>query len=179
MKKRLFLLLALLALVLFLAWENFMGGNYEDFRGSKADPGIRNNNPTNLRPGAALWLGEVGIDYSSNAGGYIIFSNMYFGLRAGAINLIHYFTKHGWNTPAKIAQAWSPSSDGNDTNGKALAIAKALGVGVNDTLHVLSQGPIILRTIVVTELKAGEPDLISEKTYSDAWKNAVAYTGIA
>ena len=50
--------------------------------------------------------------------------------------LERYETKHGVDTPAKLAHRYAPPEDHNDTAAYAKNIADHLGVGVNDKIHL-------------------------------------------
>lgn len=69
--------------------------------------GLRNNNPGNIRPGDN-WQGMIGTN-----GGFVVFKDVTFGIRAMAIDLR---TKigNGYNTITKIITRWAPPSE-NDT----------------------------------------------------------------
>lgn len=69
--------------------------------------GLRNNNPGNLRPGDN-WRGMIGEN-----GGFIVFEDVSFGIRAMAIDLRTKIGK-GYNTITKIITRWAPPSE-NDT----------------------------------------------------------------
>lgn len=150
-----------------------------DFRGTpNLTRGLRNNNPGNLRPmTSGTWDGEVGKDPDGNGGFYSIFSDVYSGVRAEGIVLIHYFQKYGLNTAGLIANRWSPASDHNVPSEKAQEIADACGVGINDPLHFLTQGVTILKAINVNEMNADDESKIPNSVYATAWASAVSHTG--
>lgn len=70
--------------------------------------GLRNNNPGNLRPGDD-WQGMIGTN-----GGFIVFKDVSWGLRAMAIDLRTKINK-GYNTIRSIITRWAPPTE-NDTD---------------------------------------------------------------
>lgn len=71
----------------------------------------KTNNPLNIRFVAINhWRGSVG-EYA----GFVMFSDVYYGLRA-AIVLLNRYIKFGYNTPAKIISRWAPSTENNTVN---------------------------------------------------------------
>lgn len=71
----------------------------------------KTNNPLNIRFVAINhWRGSVG-EYA----GFVMFSDVYYGLRA-AIVLLNRYIKHGYDTPAKIISRWAPASENNTSN---------------------------------------------------------------
>lgn len=98
-----------------------------DFRGTNYTPGIRNNNPGNLRPGDP-WQGMVGT--SNN---FIVFSNMIYGTRALGTDLSNkYFS--GLNTVTKIIGKYAPPSE-NNTIAYINAVSKAIGVAPDAVIN--------------------------------------------
>ncbi|PCJ11952.1 MAG: hypothetical protein COB04_18420 [Gammaproteobacteria bacterium] len=74
--------------------------------------GIRSNNPLNIRYlETNQWLGQVG----QSAGGYCIFLQPVYGIRAAARTLRSY-QKRGVITLADIVSTWAPHGDNNPTN---------------------------------------------------------------
>ncbi len=103
-----------------------------DFRGYPNYPrGMRNNNPGNFRPFYTYsYVGQTGVDPS----GYAIFSDMSFGARAMALQVMIDVQTHGFNTLAKLIHSWAPASDGNDEVMYRNYVANKLGIGVNDPI---------------------------------------------
>jgi len=71
---------------------------------------LKINNPLSLRPSKDKWQGMI----PSSVPGYIAFSGMDWGYRAGILNLITYFNLK-LNSVSKILYTWAPPKDGNDT----------------------------------------------------------------
>lgn len=99
-----------------------------DYRGTTWNRGIRNNNPGNLRPTGDKWQGMAGI-----ADNFIVFENMLYGCRALGTDLSNKYFQ-GLNTVTKIISKYAPPSE-NITTAYIGAVAKALGVGVNQPLE--------------------------------------------
>lgn len=96
-----------------------------DFRNNPAITarGLRNNNPGNIVKTSIPWQGKV----SGNDSRFETFSDIEYGLRAMALNLMTYWTGNV-RTPAQIANKWSP--DGNESS-YAQAISSKTGVALN------------------------------------------------
>lgn len=105
--------------------------------------GIRNNNPGNIDRTADRWQG-MAADQSGDPR-FVVFTAPVWGLRALAKVLLSYQRKHGLRTPAAIINRWAPPTE-NDTGAYARQVAKALGVGVNDTIDL--QQPAMLQRIL-------------------------------
>jgi hypothetical protein len=92
--------------------------------------GIRQNNPGNIRPGDE-WNGKTGQD-----GGYLIFSDMRYGIRAMVKVLRNYKRLHGIDTIRGIIYRWAPPADNNPTDSYVKHVAEYLGVGINQKINV-------------------------------------------
>jgi len=104
---------------------------------SDLPPGIRNNNPGNLRP-EDNWQGMVG-----TAGGFIVFKDVSWGLRALATDLVNK-NKRGLQTITQIISAYAPASDNNNVPAYIAAVSNYTGIGPTEvffmdtpTLHSL------------------------------------------
>lgn len=64
--------------------------------GKEGTLSCQNNNPLNIKVdvNGKKWKGQVGVDKHK----HIIFKNLHYGLRAGAITLLNYEKRHGINT---------------------------------------------------------------------------------
>ena len=94
--------------------------------------GMRNNNPGNLVANA--WTSTLP-GYKGSDGKFAIFDTLENGTAALDRNLSSYGSK-GIHTPLAIASTWAPAGDNNDPNSYGATIAKALGVGPNDTVDM-------------------------------------------
>lgn len=116
-----------------------------------APRGVRNNNPGNIDYHARNnWVGQVGIETGVSNPRFARFDTMENGIRALGKLLQTYFNR-GQNTVLKIIggagpgkPGWAPPSE-NDTAAYASAVARALGVGVNDRINV--KDPTTLRKL--------------------------------
>jgi hypothetical protein len=107
--------------------------------GLRAPRGERNNNPGNIRLSGTQWRGQVaGIDPA-----FVTFATPQDGIRAIAVILKNYHARYGINTVAGIINRWAPPVE-NDTAAYAGAVARALGVGVNDPLDMTDAGTLQL-----------------------------------
>lgn len=104
-------------------------GNPPVIRGGTGVRSVRNNNPGNIEDGsfARKMPGYAGTD-----GRFAVFKTPGDG-RNAQIALIGSYIQRGYNTPAEIANRWAPGAEaGNNPNSYAAAIARNLGIGVND-----------------------------------------------
>lgn len=103
--------------------------------GAPVPRGIRNNNPGNLRPSrkSEPWRGQASVDDAN----YLIFIDAHHGLRALVINLVNQQRKHGLRTVRAIITKYAPSTE-NDTAAYIAAVSRALDVGPDDPLDLVS-----------------------------------------
>lgn len=93
--------------------------------------GIRNNNPTNIRPTGDQWQGMTGQN-----GGYLQFKTPEDGIRAATLNLQNY-NQRGWNTPLTIAEHWAPKGDGkNNPTAYGVQLANTLGIDPGQSIDL-------------------------------------------
>jgi hypothetical protein len=92
--------------------------------------GIRNNNPGNIKPEGYDWQGATGDD-----GTFVIFSDMSWGLRALATDLLNKMTKDGLTTIRKIVSKYAPPEE-NITDAYITAVSGELGVSADQVLVV-------------------------------------------
>lgn len=100
--------------------------------------GLRNNNPGNLRTGDN-WQGMIG----SNQG-FVVFSDISWGIRALAIDLFGDITKDGADTIRKLITAYAPPTE-NDTNAYIEAVVDYTGLSAD---HVLTADGVTLRRLI-------------------------------
>lgn len=107
--------------------------------------GLRNNNPGNLRTGSA-WKGMIG----SNAG-FVVFSNLGYGLRALAIDLDTKIER-GLNTIQKIISVYAPPVENNTAQYISLVVQQT---GINQNAILSADATTIaklMRAIVNVEI---------------------------
>jgi len=104
-------------------------------------PGLRNNNPGNIRPGDA-WQGMTG-----EADGFVVFQDISWGLRALATDITNKVRK-GYNTIRLLVTRYAPPSE-NDTAAYIAAVSNDTGIDPDqmiaystDTLHSLMRAII-------------------------------------
>jgi len=98
-----------------------------DYRGTNYNRGIRNNNPGNLRPTSTTWQGQTAV-----VDNFMVFQNMTYGCRALGTDLSNKYFR-GLDTVTKIINVYAPPME-NNTIAYINAVAKSIGVGVNDKL---------------------------------------------
>lgn len=118
--------------------------------------GIRNNNPGNIRPGDA-WQGAIGTD-----GGFIVFQDVSWGLRALATDLANKITVDGLTTITAIVSVYAPPSE-NDTQSYINAVSADTGIDPNAQLS-LDTGTLhsLMRAIINHENGDVPSQLISD-----------------
>jgi len=89
--------------------------------------GLRNNNPGNLRPGDD-WQGMVG-----TSGGFIVFQDIYYGIRAMATDVGNDIRIDGKNTIRKLVTEYAPPSE-NDTAAYIDAMVRSTGFAADQAL---------------------------------------------
>lgn len=118
--------------------------------------GLRNNNPGDIRAGEA-WQGMVGTDDA----GFVIFSDISWGIRAMATDLLNKINK-GENTITQIVAIYAPSSE-NDTQAYITAVSQDMGIDP-DTVLPMDQPTFhsLVRAIMNHELGASYSAMISD-----------------
>lgn len=99
-----------------------------------APRGIRNNNPGNIRKSSEPWRGLADAKYQIDPA-FFTFETPEWGIRALAVILRTYQTKHGLKTIKSIIGRWAPPVE-NDTGAYAAAVAKAVGVEVDEPIRL-------------------------------------------
>lgn len=117
--------------------------------------GLRNNNPGNLKS-YENWQGKIGMD-----GGFVIFSDISWGIRALGMDLRGDINE-GANTIRKLIWEFAPSTE-NDTTAYINAVVDYTGL---DADHVLSADGNtlrrLIRAIMNVELGSSYAALISD-----------------
>jgi hypothetical protein len=111
-------------------------------------PGIRNNNPGNLRPDPNYqWAGATGV-----SGGIVTFGDSLFGIRALALDLFNKNTRDGLNTLEKLISKYAPENE-NDTASyvKTVASKTALKADAEISLRDASTCRKIITEIIAYE----------------------------
>jgi hypothetical protein len=88
------------------------------------DLGLANNNPGNLRPDGENWHGMTGVN-----GGFMSFVNLWYGIRAAALNITTLIKTFG--SVQAYVSAYAPPSE-NNTAAYIQAICSATGLKPTD-----------------------------------------------
>ena len=115
---------------------------------------IRNNNPLNIRRGAARWQGMSKRDDDPD---FEIFVTMAYGWRAAFILLGRtYYEKYHLNTIRKIISRWAPACE-NNTRAYIYYVAKQVGVSESEPLKPPREDPEVWMKIAwaMFEVEAG------------------------
>ena len=115
---------------------------------------IRNNNPLNIRRGAARWQGMSKRDDDPD---FEIFETMAYGWRAAFILLGRtYYEKYHLNTIRKMISRWAPAFE-NNTRAYIYYVAKQVGVNECDPLPPPRVAPAVWMRIAWArfEVEAG------------------------
>jgi hypothetical protein len=122
----------------------------EDFSGSILGPssrGERNNNPGNIANNPAYkWDGQTGVDQ----GGYLIFSDAVYGIRAMARDLTNKFNR-GLKTISDIIMQYAPPSE-NPTAAYIQFIADQFG-GIDPYGPIDLSNPATLKQFVTAMIR--------------------------
>jgi len=109
--------------------------------------GIRNNNPGNIRHGAAQW---DGMREAQTDGAFVQFISPVFGLRALAKLLFNYERLYSLNTVRGIISRWAPDSE-NNTEQYIFIVSNALGVHPDGPLDMKTVMPDLVAAIIKHE----------------------------
>jgi len=117
--------------------------------------GIRNNNPGNIDWNRNNnWVGQLGIEQGVSNPRFARFDTMENGVRALGRNLLTYFGR-GLDTVAEIIGRWAPTNE-NNTSAYASAVARELGVGVNQRLNLRDENILTkLATAIIRHENGG------------------------
>lgn len=131
-----------------------------DFRNipaAQGSAGLRRNNPGNIRPGDS-WKGMAGTD-----GGFVVFEDVTYGIRAQALNLYNNYYIHGLKSLSAFINKYAPASDGNDPVAYADQVAQATGIGIYNDMQLNEQKvAAIIRAMMDTEIGAQYAAMISQ-----------------
>jgi len=95
-------------------------------------PGIRNNNPGNIRRSDDKWQGLADVQSDSQ---FFVFTTPVYGIRALARLLINYQDKYGLRTIHDIICKWAPPSE-NNTNAYISSVVERTGFAVGQQLDM-------------------------------------------
>lgn len=148
--------------------------------------GLRNNNPGNLRPLYAkgkriYWVGEIVQD-----GPFSKFTDISFGLRAMATDIIGDIKHKNNNTISKLITSYAPPTDNNDTAAYIRSVSTKTGIGPDDPLDELTDKVLteLMHAAISVENGKKQAPLITTEDIQQAismlsgqFKKLLKYTG--
>lgn len=143
-----------------------------DFRGTKYNRGIRNNNPGNIVKSNTAWQGKVALNKNTDSR-FEQFVSMQYGIRALMKNVITWVNR-GENTIEKLIKKWAPEFE-NNTAGYIQRVSSEVGVGPREVLKLDKNQMISLAKAVVKVENAPDHKYIPDKLYTEAFNLLGAY----
>jgi hypothetical protein len=128
--------------------------------------GIRNNNPGNVRRSVTVWRGQS--EHQTDSA-FVQFVSMAYGVRALAVILRAYVSKHNLHTLTGIIWRWAPPIE-NNTAAYVAAVAKATGFDPHANLNL--NDPATLRALAKAIIE-------HEDGRDIAWSDIVAGVALA
>jgi len=123
--------------------------------------GIRNHNPGNLKAGSA-WRGLV-----EERDGFAVFKDAAHGIRAAAMLLQVYQTRHGLDTLAGALARWAPPEDNNPTEAYVASVAIWSGFEADEAIDFYDYDTAHRVLRAMFRFENGRPPA-AEYWYSDA-----------
>lgn len=133
--------------------------------------GIRNNNPGNIRHGAAKWEGRAELQDDP---AFVVFQTPLYGLRALMKVLLSYYYRHGLDNVQSIINRWAPPCE-NATDSYAYFVARALNVKRFDRLRVDQRKTLINLAKAIVLHENGRPSKEHRLHYPAAWYAPVLF----
>jgi hypothetical protein len=131
-----------------------------DYRSQQnLSPGVRNNNPGNIKFDGTAWQGMAGDD-----GTFVIFVDTVWGIRALAVDLTTKINKDGLDTITNIITQYAPAVE-NDPSSYIAAVAAQTGLDQNQQLTADS-GTLTLLVNAIIDHELGQS--VAEQYISDA-----------
>lgn len=122
--------------------------------------GVRNKNPGNIRASKVRWVGQLSGELGVNKG-MCVFSEMRFGIRALARNLLTYYVAYKLHTVHSIIYRWAPPTE-NDTDAYIKMVCEVLDVKDKDTLDLFDKPTLIgLATAIIRQENGKAADEIT------------------
>lgn len=106
---------------------------------------IETHNPGNLVKTGSLWKGQT-----KSEGRFIAFESAHYGLRALAVVLLRYESRHGLTSVEDIIGRFAPAHE-NNTAKYATFVANHLGVSVQEDIEVQPHLVLLMQAIVQYE----------------------------
>lgn len=173
MTKKVLAGILLLALLLFLRRRALASGISvplsKSYLGVDASPGVRNNNPLNIRVSSSPWKGKVPHTQNTDKA-FEQFTSWVYGVRAGIKNLkTHY--ERGKKTVRDIIFVWSPPGDPGNPPGSTVAymnhVSRELGVSPDSPL--LWEKSVVRRLVQSMARMETGVDLVTDSDFETAW----------
>lgn len=141
--------------------------------------GIRNCNPGNIEHSEHnKWLGLA--QHNERTGKQIdedrfcVFTDPVYGIRALAIVLQNYQSRHKLKSVNQIISRYAPRQDSNNTAAYSKVVASALGVGVNDVISLKNFKTLKTVVVAIIEHENG----VSNPYDDDLINRALAMSGV-
>lgn len=134
-------------------------------------PGLRNNNPGNIRPSKPPWNGTVG-----EKGGFVVFDTMVHGIRALGKQLLAYYDRYKIDTVREAINRWAPQSE-NDTDAYVAFVAHVLEVDPDDKLNFRDYSTLYWMVVAIGEQENGHDAFthtVSDETLAAGVRAALA-----
>lgn len=115
--------------------------------------GERNRNPSNIDYSPTVnWQGQTGIETGVPSPRFAVFSDVKWGIRACARQLLSYQSQHGLRTVRGLIDRWAPPSE-NNTGAYVAAVAAGVGVEPDDEIDVdtVAIALPLVRSIIIHE----------------------------
>jgi len=117
---------------------------------AKIPRAVRNNNALNIKRSSINWAGKSAVQQDAV---FETFDSPFYGIRAGARNLLTYYRRDKLNTIAEIVSKWAPPDDDNDTSAYIDAVAARMGGGITPDTELNLENPEILTSLVIAMMK--------------------------
>lgn len=123
---------------------------------SSYPPGIRHNNPGNIRPDGTSWQGAAGTDNN-----FVVFKDLSWGIRAMGTDLTNKINE-GYDTIAKLITRYAPPSE-NDTASYISKVVKYTGIPADQALtHDLATLKALMKAQMNVELGAQYAAMVTD-----------------
>lgn len=132
--------------------------------------GIRNKNPTNLvHVEKNKWQG---LARPPNAGRFCVFTDMAFGIRAAALNLIAYQDRYNIDTVRELVERWAPHNE-NDVEAYIKTVCRVSGFTEKEPLdlHKFEHLKPLLKGMIRQEV-GGDAKHVSESELDEGLRRA-------
>lgn len=127
--------------------------------------GIRNNNPGNIRHSSAAWLG---MSAKKNDSSFVSFDTAVHGIRALAVILLNYQSRHHIDTIEEIITRWAPPTE-NNTRAYVAVVSRAAKINKDKVIELSADKELFARVIgAIIDHENGNPQVHSRASWYDA-----------